>query len=211
MRALAQFARGVVHDLNNLLGVIVNFADFVAETLPAGSQAAEDLEQVQRAAQGAIALSERLGQAAGDRLGALDGAHVQEVLPALEAVLPATIRLEHDVADAGTLPLDHAALAAVLTELARNACDAMPDGGTLQVQATDEGVRVRDDGTGMAPETTARALEPYFTTHRRGRGAGLGLTTVYRLVAGAGGELKIASAPGRGTTVDLRFPLPGTR
>jgi hypothetical protein len=117
---------------------------------------------------------------------------------------------------------DSGKLQQVLVNLAVNARDAMPGGGTLTVTTAnvnpagvepkaDQGrrvqLRVSDTGTGMAADVIARAFEPFFTTKAEGRGTGLGLATVYGIVTQAGGDIQISSRPGLGTTFAITLPV----
>jgi two-component system, cell cycle sensor histidine kinase and response regulator CckA len=105
---------------------------------------------------------------------------------------------------------DRAQLEQVLVNLAVNARDAMPDGGTLAiaVAGVSDGVRITvvDDGTGMLDEVRDRAFEPFFTTKDPGQGTGLGLATVHGIVTDSGGTVDIESAPGQGTSVAIFLP-----
>jgi len=99
----------------------------------------------------------------------------------------------------------------ILVSLGINSLDAMPDGGTLGFRtAILEGnwveVSVEDDGTGMTPEVLAHVMEPFFTTKDASTGAGLGLSVAYGVIKAHGGTIEIASNPGLGSTVKLRFP-----
>jgi CheY-like chemotaxis protein len=112
----------------------------------------------------------------------------------------------------GLVPVlaDRAQLEQVLVNLAVNARDAMPDGGTLAIAVSgyEGGVRmtVVDDGTGMPEEVRERAFEPFFTTKETGQGTGLGLATVHGIVTDSGGTAEIESVPGRGTAVTIMLP-----
>jgi signal transduction histidine kinase len=119
----------------------------------------------------------------------------------------------------GQVRIDRGALVQIVTNLALNACDAMPDGGMLKLATSDvvldaargnRGAYVRlaveDEGVGMDGETCALAFEPFFTTKGPGRGTGLGLATVRGLVQQAGGFIEVRSEPGRGTTFDVYLP-----
>jgi CheY-like chemotaxis protein len=107
--------------------------------------------------------------------------------------------------------IDPSVLEGALVNLAVNARDAMPNGGTLTVDTTVRGrivtIAVRDSGTGMDPETLARLGEPFFTTKGAGVGTGLGLAMIYGSVEQSGGSIRIESTPGAGTAVHLLFPL----
>jgi CheY-like chemotaxis protein len=137
----------------------------------------------------------------------------------LRRVIDATIRVEVRVAP--NLPhirIDVGLLDNALLNLAINARDAMPRGGTLTIDVdrvvasdgADPGpcvrVTVSDTGVGMPPDVAARALEPFFTTKPIGRGTGLGLSMVYGFVKQSGGQLLLDSTPGKGTAVTLLFP-----
>ena len=118
----------------------------------------------------------------------------------------------------GLVPVeaDRGQIEQVVVNLAVNARDAMPQGGTLTIEtanvepATGAGrcvlLRVTDTGCGMEEMVSARAFEPFFSTKPRGKGSGLGLATVYGIVAQAAGEIALDSVPGRGTSVELRLP-----
>jgi CheY-like chemotaxis protein len=135
-------------------------------------------------------------------------------------------RIEVRVEMAADLPaarVDPNQLEVALLNLAVNARDAMPDGGTILISGTaaDGGeaqgvaqgryvcLAVADDGFGMTPETLARAVEPFFTTKAIGKGTGLGLSMVHGLAAQSGGQLTLESAPGKGTTATLWLPAAG--
>jgi signal transduction histidine kinase len=110
-----------------------------------------------------------------------------------------------------TVAGDAELLRQVLSNLAENALDAMPDGGTLSFECEREGkhvvVRVTDSGTGMPPEHRSKVLFPFFTTKRDRGGTGLGLYEAYRIVRRHGGTLELESEEGLGTTITLKFPF----
>jgi CheY-like chemotaxis protein len=141
----------------------------------------------------------------------------------LRRVLPENVKLDVVAHAPGTVVADPAQLEVVLLNLAVNARDALPAGGTISIRVfeIEEGhdagdgeapssplavLEVRDDGIGMDEATRVRIFEPFFTTKPAGKGTGLGLATVYGIVSQAGGEVRVRSAPGRGS--EFRVCLP---
>jgi signal transduction histidine kinase len=119
-----------------------------------------------------------------------------------------TVRVEGD----GTSPevlLDAAQLEQIVMNLARNARDAMPS-GTLTITTATDGpacaITVADTGCGFSPDARAHAFEPFFTTKPEGKGTGLGLATVHRIVTAAGGTIQLDSRPGTGTRIKISLP-----
>ena len=154
---------------------------------------------------------------------------VADIVRLLGRTLGATIRVTTATSDdAGVAFVDPAALEAAVLNVALNARDAMPDGGSLTIRtstvdvteppATDDDLKpgsyavlaLEDTGCGMSPEVVARVFEPFFTTKTGGRGTGLGLSMVYGFAKQSGGTVTIDSEPGRGTTVRLFLPLAGS-
>jgi signal transduction histidine kinase len=237
MEAIGQLTGGVAHDFNNLLTVIIGGLDNIARQLAGGLDEAgmprvkRGVEMAQKAAQRAATLTARL--LAFSRRQALDPRPlhadrlVQDMSELLRRSLGETVRLE--AVGAGGLwaaladpnELEHAIL-----NLAVNARDAMPQGGTLTIETAnvwlDEAylasvaepvppgqyvmVAVSDTGVGMDSETLSRVFEPFFTTKEPGRGTGLGLSQVYGFVRQTGGHIRIYSERGQGTTVKLYLP-----
>jgi signal transduction histidine kinase len=128
----------------------------------------------------------------------------------LRATVGPTVSVELDLED-GAVLFDPGALEQVLLNLVVNAREAMPEGGTLRIGVTVVGrqleMAVADDGEGMSDDVREHAFDPFFTTRGAGIGTGLGLSSVFGLVTGAGGTVHIDSAPGVGTTVTVSLPL----
>jgi len=225
--AVGQLAGGVAHDFNNLLTVIDGYA--VLLLARADEAATSDLTMIRDAAARAGALTRQLlafsrTQAARPRV-----VEVAHLVANVEGMLCRLIREDIDLVVTATprpaaVWADPGQLEQVLVNLAVNARDAMPDGGTLTIhtdrvdldreRAGQLGGRpgeyvvltVTDTGCGMSGEVAARIFEPFFTTKDLGKGSGLGLSTVYGIVTQAGGYVQVSSWSGRGTTLAVYLP-----
>ncbi|MEY2929679.1 MAG: hypothetical protein RL033_428 [Pseudomonadota bacterium] len=228
--ALGQLAGGVAHDFNNLLTVIGGSTELALDQLQPTDGAREDLENIRDATTRAVALTSQLlafSRRQVMQTTALDlNAAILGTVQILERLLKPNVRIMVQLAaDAGWIRVDPTQLEQVVFNLAINAGDAMPDGGTLEFSSarvhpptrskTSNGngsgtphvrLRVTDTGVGMTEPTRLRIFEPFFTTKERGRGTGLGLSTVYGIVQQSGGSISVQSAPGRGSTFEILFP-----
>jgi PAS domain S-box-containing protein len=218
MEAVGQLAGGIAHDFNNLLAAIRNAVQLAADALPDDAEARHDLDIAQHAADRAAGLTRQLlafsrQQARVNEVVDLV-ALVRDMVPLLRTSIPTSIALSlrAEVDEAGVLA-DRSQLEQVVLNLVLNARDAMPRGGALQVAVgTDpeqqlSTLTVSDTGTGMEEATRQRIFEPFFTTKPTGSGTGLGLAVVYGVVTQAGGTIDVDSAPGRGTTMRITWPL----
>jgi PAS domain S-box-containing protein len=215
MDALGQFAGGIAHDFNNLLTGIGGYAELAASATEHGTVVSRCLDGIKSAAEEAASLTSRLlafsrRNVPERRLLDLN-AIVREAASLLERLVRADVRVTLALAEPlPAVAADLAQLKQVVLNLALNARDAMPNGGTLTIETTASGenvlLRVRDDGIGMDAATRTRALEPFFTTKPEGEGTGLGLSLVYGVVDGLGGRLSIESAIGLGTIVEIALP-----
>jgi signal transduction histidine kinase len=231
LESLGQLAGGVAHDFNNLLAVILNCVGFVAEATVGDAQVRADIEQIRTAAERAAELTRKLlifGHQERVRLEALDlNAVVADAAKLLARSIGEHIKLVVRAAP-GLPPVraDRGQIEQVLVNLAVNARDAMPDGGTLAIEPSlaelDEeyarlnpsvtpgryvALSVSDTGTGMSREVVGRVFEPFFTTKAQGKGTGLGLAIVHGIVTGAGGSVSVYSERGVGTTIRAYFPV----
>jgi PAS domain S-box-containing protein len=221
LEAVGLLAGGVAHDFNNLLASIHGFTELAMLRLGAGHEAAEDLEQVLAASRRATALARRIldlsrqGKPAPAPVDLPD--LVAETAKLMRPTMPAGVRLSGEVGPGPFRPVHvvPSELQRALVNLVSNAGYAMRDRAgqvTIQLARSPTPGRpmvdlvVRDEGTGMSPETLARATTLFFTTKPSGEGTGLGLAQAKSVAAEAGGQLLIASAPGAGTTVTLRLP-----
>ncbi len=228
--SIGQLAGGIAHDFNNLLTAIHGYAELLQQNLPADDPNRADAEQIALAADRAAELTRQLlafsrRQVLQPRI--LDpGEVVSSVAPMLRRLLGEHIELAtYRQPGTGHVRVDPSQLEQVIVNLAVNARDAMPAGGTLTVEVTGAdlddafaaghaGVRqgryvslaVSDTGAGMDAATRARAFEPFFTTKAPGTGNGMGLATVYGIVKQSGGAVYIYSEPGVGTSVRIYLP-----
>jgi PAS domain S-box-containing protein len=232
LEGLGQLAGGVAHDFNNLIAVISNYATFIAEAAAdvGLSEIAGDAAQITKAARRGAELTHQLLAFARREVVRPRPLNLNEVVTDIEQMLRRSIG-EHitlDVRLGDDLPsitADPGQLDQVLVNLAVNARDAMPRGGTLTIETCELAVdvdyaaartplhvgryvrlRVSDTGTGMPPEVIERAFEPFYTTKPAGKGTGLGLATVYGIITAAGGDLSIYSEPDLGTTFTILLP-----
>ncbi|MEA2268839.1 MAG: two-component system, cell cycle sensor histidine kinase and response regulator CckA [Solirubrobacteraceae bacterium] len=215
LESVGQLAGGVAHDFNNLLSVILTCVGFAQRELPGEHPVREDVEEIGRAADRAAALTRQLLMFSRREVvtpQVVDvGALVREIERLLNRTLSERVALRISIGpDVVPVLIDPAQLEQVLVNLAVNARDAMPQGGTLSiaVSGASGGVRVTvaDDGGGMPPEVRERAFEPFFTTKEAGEGTGLGLATVHGVVTDAGGTVDIESEVGGGTVVAIFLP-----
>jgi len=236
LESLGQLAGGVAHDFNNLLGVISNYAAFagkqVARQVPAGQwqSISDDIEQVQMAAGRAAALTHQLLAFARQEVIQPRALNLNDIVAGVEQLLLRTLgeHVELITDLASDLPLvlaDSGQIEQVLVNLAVNARDAMPGGGKLTIQTTSAQVgepaaaqsglhpgpyvmlKVSDTGCGIPRDVLDRVFEPFFSTKPKGEGTGLGLATVYGIITQAGGNVRIYSERGIGTTLTAYLPV----
>jgi PAS domain S-box-containing protein len=214
MDALGQLAGGIAHDFNNLLTGIAGYADLAASTTRNPS-VERCLEGIRTATSEAASLTGRLlafsRRDVPERRSVDLNAVVRGTADLLERIVRENVRLVLELApQLPSVSGDPAQLKQVVLNLALNARDAMPEGGTLRIAtgAVDGRVvlRVADSGHGMDEETRLRALEPFFTTKGDGEGTGLGLAVVYGVVESGGGTIAIKSSLGAGTVVTVDLP-----
>jgi len=238
LEAVGQLTGGVAHDFNNLLTVILGNIDLM-QSHPAASVFTGRLTTMRSAAErGARLVSQLLAFArrqplmarAVDLCGLING-----MRPLLASAVGSQVSMVIDMAtDVPPAMVDQTQIELVILNLAINARDAMPLGGTLRLdvrrveiaaepsgsgyQTTRDGslspgvyvrLQVSDTGTGMPPDVVSRAFEPYFTTKGPGAGSGLGLSQVYGVVHQSGGLARIDSVLGQGTTVEVMLPQAG--
>lgn len=238
MESLGQLAGGAAHDFNNLLAVIMNYASFVSEELttaaatspgPNWDDLLNDVQQIQVAADRASVLTHQLLAFARREVVQVRPLNLNSAVRSIEEILRRTIG--EQIALTITLdPLLPAVMAdpgqveQVILNLAINARDAMPSGGTLSIATSSREIssaeysvfdapagsytclRVSDNGAGMSNAVRDRAFEPFFTTKPKGEGTGLGLATVYGIILQSGGFTRIYSDEGVGTTVTVLLP-----
>ncbi len=237
MEAMGELAAGVAHDFNNLLTVIMGNAEMIESVLPEGSLEGESLRMISQASEQAMGVTRSMltfsRRVPTKRRPVELQRVVEDACRFLDRVLPASIDLIVD-ADCGQplwIDADKTQIQQVIMNLAINARDAMPDGGTLRVSlspVSQENVEasgaspdqseprarlvVSDTGTGISPELEPRVFEPFYTTKSRGRGTGLGLSIVHGIVENHGGRIDVQSEVGQGATFTLILPctLPGT-
>ncbi len=230
MEAVGQLAGGVAHDFNNLLTVISGNAELIEDALPEGSMEKASLQIINEAAQQAAGVTRSLltfsrqvpsAKKPVDLVQAITGA-----CRFLSRVLPASVRFEVDAACEPPLWVnaDATQLQQVVMNLAVNARDAMPEGGTLRIsispkaeavasgtgaetpEASFARLDISDTGTGMTPEIQSRIFEPFFSTKPRGQGTGLGLSIIHGIVRDHGGRIEVQSEVGAGTTFTILLP-----
>jgi two-component system cell cycle sensor histidine kinase/response regulator CckA len=230
MEAVGQLAGGIAHDFNNLLTGILSYVELIQHELRPDDPIRDDLAQIRHTGERAAALTRQLlafsrRQVLQPRVLSLN-AVVSELDPMLRGLLGPVVALEITPDPAlGLVLADPGQLGQVLVNLAVNARDAMPAGGTvtittanIQLGAADDaranGVRagayvtlsVRDTGVGMDVPTQARIFDPFFSTRATGQGSGLGLSTVYGIVEQSGGHIAVESAPAQGATFTIFLP-----
>jgi signal transduction histidine kinase/CheY-like chemotaxis protein len=214
MEAIGRLAGGIAHDFNNLLTVINGNGEVLRARLPASDAGLAD--EIVRAGEQAATLTRQL--LAFSRKGVVaprvlcPNTIIDGVRRMLARLVGERVQVVTDLDDtAGCVRIDPGQLEQALLNLAVNARDAMPQGGTLTIRTGSFPARLRiavsDTGTGMDAATRARAFEPFFTTKPAGEGTGLGLATVKGIVEQAGGTVGVASEPGEGTTFTLDLPL----
>jgi PAS domain S-box-containing protein len=234
LEGVGRLAGGVAHEVNNMMTIVIGYADLVLGMPELPAEARDELRQIRQAADHAAGVSRHL----------LAYSHPQVLRPTvvdlneivsnagrlLAPLLPDDIHLELRLgaeAESG-VHVDRGQLERIIVNLALNARDAMSNGGRFELAtdfrevAGDFGARwlgfsippgpyailtAKDAGVGMDAETQAHLFEPFFTTKAIGKGTGLGLSTTYGIVKQSGGYIWVDSAPGKGTTFTLCFPV----
>jgi len=218
MESIGQLSGGIAHDFNNMLAIVIGSLDLAKKKLSDNAAAGllENIDNAQEGASRAAALTARLLAYARQQplapttadLNAL----VRDVCNVLKRTLGDTIEIDLHLAPAlGAVSIDVPQLESAIINIAVNARDAMPAGGRLTIATGQRGrcavVRVSDTGSGMPPETVAKAFDPFFTTKDVGKGTGMGLSQVQGFIAQSGGEVSIESVEGKGTTVEIALPM----
>lgn len=230
LEALGRMAGGLAHHFNNQLTIILGFSELLLRGMRPDEPARELADKVREAAGRAAALLRPLQAFAGAQSltpRALDlNALIENLNPSLQTMLGGTIQLVFAPgSELWPIQADPGPLGQVIVNLALNARDAMPEGGTLTIATANAPesdldrlfmeaiplgsavvLTVTDTGAGMSAEVRDRLFEPFFTTKGLSEGPGLGLATVYGIVRHSGGHIEVSTQPGRGTIFAIYLP-----
>ena len=230
MEIVGRLAGGVAHDFNNLLTAIKGYGEFVLDALTAEDPKRADVVEILNAADRAAALTRQLLAFSRRQILAPQVVDINKIVGdmtnLLGRLLGEDVKLVTELAPAPCLAkVDPGQTEQVIMNLAVNARDAMPKGGTItlvtEIATLHEDfftahpdlrrgplvcLRVRDTGSGMSDEVKSHIFEPFFTTKEKGKGTGLGLSTVFGIIKQSGGEIALESSPGSGTTFQIYFP-----
>jgi PAS domain S-box-containing protein len=216
MEAIGKLAGGIAHDFNNLMTAVLGYSDLLLMAFEADDPRRSKVDAIRDSAVRASDLTRQLLAFGRRQVLQAEEVDVRGVVERMDTLLHRLIG-EHIRLDTvfGSeeviVRADRTQLEQVVMNLAVNARDAMPDGGTLTIGVLSDGesaiLSVIDRGEGMDAKTVARIYEPFFTTKPVGEGSGLGLSTVHGIVGQSGGTIDVQTAPGKGTIFTIRFPL----
>ena len=230
MEAVGRLAGGVAHDFNNLLTVILGNCELLLIDMDLDDPRRSEIEEVQKAGRSAAALTSRMLAFSRKQIIEPVLLDLNETVADVRAMLgrligeDVTIRCEL-ASEPALVKADHGQMEQVVMNLAVNARDAMPKGGTLRIETANVELQesytkthfsmkpgkyvlltMSDTGSGMTPEVQAHLFEPFFTTKEVGKGTGLGLATVHGIVTRSGGSIDVYSELGAGTSFKVYFP-----
>jgi two-component system cell cycle sensor histidine kinase/response regulator CckA len=227
MEAVGRLAGGVAHDFNNLLTAINGYSDLLLRSLDRMDPRRADVEEIKETAGRAATLTQQLLAFSRRQITQPTVLDMNQVVGNLEKMLRRLIGEDIHLAtvrcpELYRVRMDMGQLEQVLLNLSVNSRDAMPKGGTLTIEIGNKDVEsatphevppgnyavltVTDSGTGIDSATMGHLYEPFYTTKEKGRGTGLGLSTVYGIVQQAGGHIRVTTDVGRGTSFRLYFP-----
>ena len=230
MEAVGRLAGGIAHDFNNLLTVIHGHCEISLLQLQGNNPLREDIVEIKKAADRAANLTRQLLAFSRRQIMEMKVIDLNSLLRELEKMLRRVMGEDIELVTVlddhlGKIKMDPGQMEQVVLNLAINARDAMPSGGTFILETThvhlDEAyarthisvepghyvmLSVTDTGSGMSPQVKERLFEPFFTTKEKGKGTGLGLSTVYGIMKQSGGNIWVYSEPGHGTTFRIYMP-----
>ena len=230
LEAIGRLAGGIAHDFNNLMNIVLGHAELLSAETDLTERMKNGLDQVRRAAQRAASLTHQLLAFSRKQVLQPKVLNLNEIVADVQKMLSRVIGEDIELVSRlhpslGRVKADPVQMEQVLMNLAVNARDAMPHGGTLLMETTNVELgeaharqhpgfpagpcvmlTVSDTGHGMDDETLEHIFEPFFTTKGLGKGTGLGLATVYGIVTQSGGNISVSSALGKGTTFQVYLP-----
>jgi hypothetical protein len=219
MQAVGRLAAGLAHDFNNLLFIMLGYTEEMLRT--ASENDVVPLTEIKKAGDNAARITRQLLQFSRNEPVERKEVNLNHVIRDTAVLLrrlggPSVqwrFRLDENL---GSVSANDAQLKQVLMNLIANARDAMPAGGEIAIETSNESgasiaLRVTDTGNGMSCETSAHLFEPFFTTKAPGSGTGLGLSIVQSIVTDLGGSIQVASQPGRGTAFGISLPRSAER
>ncbi len=231
MEAIGQLAGGVAHDLNNLLSPILGYGEILQRSPKLDDDSRKQLEHILQAGLRARDLVSQLLAFSRKQTLEFKPVNLNSILVLFEKLLRRTIREDIELTislaeDLGTVQADVGQLEQVVMNLAVNAQDAMPAGGTLSIQTRSVTfnpsyaprhsdinpgryamLEISDTGEGMSQDILDKIYDPFFTTKETGKGTGLGLSTVYGIIKQHGGHIRVNSELNQGTAFTISFPI----
>ena len=230
MEAVGRLAGGIAHDFNNLLTVIIGYGELLLSKIGKDNPLSQEAGEIRKAALRAASLTNQLLAFSRRQILSPEVLDLNSIVTDVENMLRRIIEEHINLTlnlreDLWKVKADRSRIEQAVVNLAINAKDAMPKGGTLTIETRNIQIddlaakinpeispgayavfSIKDTGHGMDRETMARIFEPFFTTKEVGKGTGLGLATVYGIVMQSGGHIQVDSEPGHGTTFSIYLP-----